>query len=470
MTALTEAILTEAIEASLRPGVTGPVYTRGDPALVAEVAGFNALLSHQPDVVIGVATEADVVACVRFATEHSLPVHVQATGHGTYDTIENGMLLITRRLDTLVIDPDSRIATIGAGLTWASVMERAAEHALAPVTGSSTGVGAVGFLLGGGLGPLSRTFGFAADWVRSFRVVTADGNAVTTSASENQELFWALRGGKVGLGIVTEARMELIPLSSLYGGGLFFEGENIEPAFRGWVDWSKTVPDAVTSSVALLRLPQMDDVPPPLRGRTLLHVRFAYVGRPDQGAEVSAAEAETILAPLRESASVYLDMISTMPAAAIGQIHHDPAGPLPVWDRGLFLTSIDQDFVSILLEAVGPTNDVPLIMVEVRQLGGAIRLEPDGGGAIGGRRCEYTLMLIGAPVPDLFAQVLPALADSLTAAVEPWRHSEANFNLSGHVGTAEQFSRAWPPPVFERLAAARSTYDPTGMFAFTLAS
>lgn len=230
MTALTEAILTEAIEASLRPGVTGPVYTRGDPALVAEVAGFNALLSHQPDVVIGVATEADVVACVRFATEHSLPVHVQATGHGTYDTIENGMLLITRRLDTLVIDPDSRIATIGAGLTWASVMERAAEHALAPVTGSSTGVGAIGFLLGGGLGPLSRTFGFAADWVRSFRVVTADGNAVTASASENQELFWALRGGKVGLGIVTEARMELIPLSSLYGGGLFFEGENIEPA------------------------------------------------------------------------------------------------------------------------------------------------------------------------------------------------------------------------------------------------
>ncbi|MEO6827464.1 MAG: FAD-binding oxidoreductase, partial [Microbacteriaceae bacterium] len=326
--------LTAAVASILRPQITGPVLVRGDATMTAETSGFNALTVHDPDVAVGVASEADVVAAVQFAVQHQLPVSIQSTGHGAYTSVSGGMLLLTKRLDTLVIDPGSRTATIGAGLTWAPVIAAAAKHGLMPLTGSAPEVGAVGFTLGGGLGPLSRSFGIAADRVRSFRVVTADGHAVIADATENPELFWALRGGKGGLGVVTEMQVELIALEAVYGGGLFFGADDIETVLRAWVDWTGSAPDSVTSSVAVLRVPDIEEMPPPLRGKTVLHLRYAYVGEPGQSAADRAAEGERLLAPLRAAAPVYLDLIGELPASAVGQIHNDPDQPMPVWDRG----------------------------------------------------------------------------------------------------------------------------------------
>src|SRR3954471_14926659 len=269
--------------ARLREAVTGTVYVRGEVGLAAEIACFNPAIRHDPDIVVAVATEGDVVEAVRFAAAEGLPVRVQATGHGAESPISDGMIVSTRGLDGLSIDPETRLARISAGLRWAPVIVAAAEHGLAPITGSSTSVGVVGYTLGGGIGPLARQFGFTADWVRGFRVVTADGTVVTADGETNTDLFWALRGGKGGLGVVTEMLLELVSLRSLYGGSVFFEGDAIEPAFRAWIDWSADLPDEATTSVVLLNVPDMDGPPPPLRGRTVLSVRFAYPGDPVEG-------------------------------------------------------------------------------------------------------------------------------------------------------------------------------------------
>lgn len=367
-------------------------------------------------------------------------------------------------MNSVSIDPDARIATIGAGASWIPVMAAAAEYGLMPITGSSPHIGAVGFTLGGGLSPLGRTYGFACDWVRSFRVVTADGEAVTANAAENPDLFWALKGGKWGLGVVTEMRTELIPLTSVYGGGLFFDTENIEAVFRAWVDWTKTVPDSVTSSVAVIRFPDLEMAPPPLRGKFLLHLRFAYVGEDGAGADERAKEGERILASLRQAAPVYLDLVGELPTTELKTIHSDPEGPLPAWERGVLLADIDQDFVTALLGQVGAGTEVPLLLVECRHLGGAIARMPEAGDAAGGRGAAYTCYTVGAPVPELFEHVIPGVAASMFAAVEHWTSAESNVNFAGSM-TAERVESVWPEDARARLADVRSNYDPTSVFA-----
>ncbi|RYE39201.1 MAG: FAD-binding oxidoreductase, partial [Hyphomicrobiales bacterium] len=218
-----------------------------------------------------------------------------------------------------------------AGARWDAVTAAAAEHGLAPISGAAGTVGVVGYLLGGGLGPLARSHGFSSDYIESFTVVTGTGDVVIASQDHNSDLYWALRGGKGGLGIVTEVRLRLIELSTLYAGSLFFEEEHIEAALRGWIDWTATAHAQVSTSAAILSFPPLDFIPEPFRGRRLLHLRFAYPGSHEEG--------ETLAAPLRAFAPIYMDMLGVLPVAGVASIHNDPCDPCPTWMEGTFGSS-----------------------------------------------------------------------------------------------------------------------------------
>jgi len=444
--------------AELRARVAGPVLLPGDEGFADEVSGFNAAHQHAPDVAIAVTSDGDVQEAVRFAAEHGLPVRIQSTGHGSLRPILGGMLISTTRLRELSIDPESRLATIGAGVCWQEVLDRAAEHGLTAITGSSPTVGAVGLCLGGGIGPLGRSHGYSSDYVRGFTVVTADGERVEANAGEHSELFWALRGGKVGLGVVTRMTLELVPLASVCAGALYFDTPYIEQVLRGWIDWTATAPAEVTTSVAIMNLPDMEMLPPPLRGRHTICLRFAYPG--------DAAEGARLAEPLRALAPALLDSIDTLPTAAVGAIHSDPPGPLPVWDTGRLLHSVDQDFATAVLDRVGPGSRLPLLLTEIRHWGGALKTDVAGGSATGGRLCDFTFYIVGAPAPQLFETVLPAVAAELFAAVEPWVSEHSYVNFLGCHDADEAILNAWPPGIRERLTAARQHYDPAGLFAY----
>ncbi len=443
--------------ALLRDSVAGAVYVRGDAGLAAEVAGFNTAIVHDPDVVVAVTSESDVAAAVRFAAENGLPVRVQATGHGGGLPVTDGVLITTRALDDITIEPEARLATVGAGVRWAPVVAAGAEFGLTPITGSSPHVGAIGYTLGGGLGPLSRSHGFTSDWVRDFRVVTADGQLVTANDTTNSDLFWALRGGKGGLGVVTSMTIELVPMKTLYAGSLIFEGDDIEPALRAWIEWAQSAPERVTSSFAFIDVPDVEFAPPPLRGKFVLSVRFAFPGDPAEGARLAA--------PLREAATVSLDLLGEIPTTAVGTIHNDPVEGGPDWIRGLMFDSIDQDLADDLLRLAGPGSGTPFAAVEVRQLGGATRRDPKGGTAVGGRDAQFTLGLIALD-PSTFAERAPERAQAITDAVGGRRSPVTNVNWSRGLIDAAEFTGTWPPAVFDRLAATRAKYDPSGVFAF----
>jgi len=448
--------------ATLQPRLSGSVIERGQPGFEDAVRGFNLYYSQSPDAVVTPADVDDIVEAVRFAAVHSLPVRVQATGHGAHHLITDGLLIDTSRLLDVVIDDSAKTASFGAGTRWASIVEAAARHGLAPSTGSSANVGAVGYLLGGGLGPLARSHGFSSDYVLSVTLVTADGELVTVSADSNPELFWALRGGKGGFGVVTQMTVRLVDIPSLYAGSLTFAGEHLEAVLLAWIGYVATARDDVSTSVGFVHLPDIDELPPHLRGQTMVSVRFAFPGSPEEG--------EQLAAPLRGAAPVLIDALGPMPLADVAAIHADPTDPSPAWGRGLMLQGagqpdLDADFVSTLLSHVGVGVPSPIMVAELRHLGSATARDVPGGSAVGGRSSGFTLMLIGAPNPALFETVLPAAADAVVASIAPWVSPETTINFAGGADPAE-FESAWPAEIFSRLAAVRAQVDPTGLFPY----
>jgi FAD/FMN-containing dehydrogenase len=396
-----------------------------------------------------------VAAAVRWASARGMRVAVQATGHGLQSDMAGTVCVSTRRMSGVTIDPVARTATAGAGVRWAQVIEAAAPHGLAPLCGSSSQVGVVGYTLGGGLGPMAWQYGFAADHVRRVQLVTADGTVREVDAASDPALFWAVRGGKGNFGIATELEFSLFPVSRLYGGAAFFPGAragDLLHAYRTWVD---TLSDRTTTSIALLRLPPAPELPEPLRGRFVVHLRFAHLGTAEEGAR--------LLAPMRAVAPPIMDMIGEMPFAAVDSIHMDPTDPMPAWERGTTLRELPAAAVDTMIVAAGPDVDVPLIMLEVRHLGGAIARGPAVPNAVAGRDARFSVLALG-PMAGPVAEIVPAVTQSVVDSLTPWAGRGALLNFLG-AANPERVGRLWDPADRARLLAVRRRVDPTGLFA-----
>ena len=448
---------------TLASRTTGPVIPRDQPGFAEALSGFNTAIVHSPDAVVVVETADDVVETVRFARESSaagghVPVRALATGHGGYAPVESGIIVATRGLTGVAIDPVARTATFGSGMPWGPIVAAAAEHGLAPIVGASPTVGAVGYLLGGGIGPLARSHGFSSDYLRSVQIVAGTGELVTASADENPDLFWALRGGKGGLGIVVEATVDLVELSTLYGGTMFFDAADGTAVLGGWIAWGRDADERVSSSLAIIKFPDLDVVPPPLRGRHLIGIRFAFPG--------DSAEGEALAAPLRALAPVRLDGVAELPAGQIARVHNDPTNPGPGWGRGAALGELDDAFVEAFLGQLGEGTRTPFIVAELRLLGGAVSRDVAGGSAIGGRDVAHVLHLVGAPDPSLFATVLPGAADALLAELGTWISPVSTINWVSDPTDPVGFASAWTAETRERLARVRAQYDPDRVFPY----
>ncbi|WP_120005472.1 FAD-binding oxidoreductase [Nesterenkonia muleiensis] len=449
---------------SLGHQIRGEVFTRGTHGYRREVSGFNLLTASSPDLVVVPEDEADVQAILRWAAEHDCTVHPQATGHGAYRPLEAGMLLKTTRLNRLAIDQEAQRFTVGAGLTWQDVVPELHAAGLMAVSGSAATVSVVGLLLGGGIGPLSRTLGVASDYAESFRVVNAAGEVLVADAEHHPDLFWALRGGKVGLGVVTEATVRAVPLSHVYGGGLFFGAEDMDRLAHAWLDWVTDLPDAVNSSIAFLRLPP--EAPGPLGGATVLHLRFAYVDIEASHDELRD-QGEAYLAPLRALGTPIIDTIGLLPGDRLAEIHADPTDPVPVWEWGDMLESADHDLIEHLVGQVGGKAQSVLTAVELRRLGGALVRDDLSPSAVGGTRAAFSLLVLGVAIKPVAPLVAVETAGHMIRdLVQPWSASEINYHWAGYPTPEVFINRLWPAETAERLSEVRSRYDPNRLFEF----
>ncbi|MGE7437191.1 FAD-binding oxidoreductase [Kitasatospora sp. NPDC001175] len=440
------------------PTFHGPVFRPGDAGYDDEVSGFQAAYSHQPLLVVGAADADDVRAAVSYAASEDLPVAVQSTGHGLSVAGQDAVLISTRRLTELTIDPDRGTARIGAGVRAAELIAAAGEHGLAPLNGSSSTVGVVGYTLGGGIGLMARQFGYAADHVRAIEIVTADGELRRLEPGD--ELFGAVLGSGGNFGVVTALETNLVPVRTIFGGQLVFDTPLVEQAVETWRQWSATVPDELTSSVTLIGFPDIPPVPAPMRGRYVASVRIVYNGPAEEG--------ERLVAPLRAVGDRMIDALQTLPYTQCAAIHQDPADPHPYAATNALLGEFPAEAVRAVLDVAGPTSPVPCL-VDIRHLGGALRTAGPGGTAVDHREAEYAVRVISSPGfggvgPDAIRERHALLREALA----PWTlgHSLAFLYGDGEHADEAQTRFGYQATTYERLAALKAAHDPRNLFRF----
>lgn len=418
-----------------------------DPGFAAEVSTFNTAVTHAPEWVVVASSANDVVEALNWARENGVKVAVQGGGHGAWKPVTGGLLITLHEMNGVVIDPRQRTATIAAGARWSSVVAAAAGHGLFPVVGSSPNVGVVGYLLGGGLGPLARSHGISSDYVTSFEAVTPKGEVIQANASTHDDLFWALRGGRSGGVVVTTVTVRLVELRSLYAGTLHFE--DVDAAVHGWMKWTEGADPRVTTSAGLLRYPPFPRVPDVLRGKRLLSVHFAFPGSQEEG--------ERLAAPLRALSKVLHHDLGEMSVTEVGRIHNDPVEPGPSAVRGMMLMNGGEALISALLANAGPQT--PFVGVELRHLGEQTRRDASPSSAVSGRAADFALGWLSVD-PEKFAVEEPAASNRLRDALAPWRCRETLANFIGKRETQHSVQSAWSEEAMVRLETVRLRYDP----------
>lgn len=437
----------------LRAHVAAPVALPGEVGY-ERATPWNVAATVEPAAVVLATTAYDIANTVGFAAARGYRVAVQATGHGAMAVASDTILVVTSEMTGVTIDPVARTARVAAGATWQQVLDAAAPHGLAGACGSAPGVGVVGYLTGGGIGPLVRTVGLSSDHVRSFELVTGAGELLRATPEENAELFWGLRGGKSTLGIVTSVEIDLLPIPEFYGGAVYFDGADTGVVLREWATWCADLPESISTSIALQQLPPLPGIPEPLAGRFTVAVRYAAVGDFD--------EAERRLAPMRAVATPVLDTVAVMPYAAIGAVHADPVDPMPCYEHHTLLRELTAETVDVLLGAAGPDSGSVQTIVEVRMLGGAFAREGRHRSAFCHRDAAFTVATIGVLAPPTAAAVV-AQAGALIVALSQWSSGGqiANFAPSEDAGRA---GRVYDAETRHWLAALAERHDPAGVF------
>jgi FAD/FMN-containing dehydrogenase len=434
----------------LRERVVGDVVVAGDEQWDEARQAWNLAVDQRPAAVAVPETAKDVVEIVTWARDNGYRVAPQGTGHNAaaLGDLADSVLVKLHRLRGVTVDPAARVARAEAGTIWIEVVEAAAEHGLAALAGSSPDVGVVGYTLGGGLSWLARKHGIGANKVRAIEVVTADGELRRVDRENDPDLFWALRGGGGAFGVVTAIEIELVELSEVYAGHLFFPVERASEVLKAWRAWTDDLPDEMTSVGRILQLPPLPDIPEPFRGNSFVVVQAIWSG---DGLE----EPNRLLAPMRALGPA-IDTFDVMPIQALARLHMDPEQPVPGVGDGGMLADVDDELVDAVVERVVGS---PILGFEIRHLGGAVARPRPEHGALASFDAPFLMFAVAiAPTPEAHAAGKAAV-EAVSDAVTPWKaaHSYLNFHESK---SSQAF---WTETALHRLRRVKAQYDPANV-------
>ncbi|GAB2466086.1 FAD-binding oxidoreductase [Xylanimonas ulmi] len=425
------------------------VHLPGDPGYDAARTPWNLTVDQRPAAVAEPADAAEVAAVVRAARAVGLRVAPQSTGHNATPLAARGLddavLVRLGRLRGVEVDPVRRVARVLGGTPAIDVVEAAARHGLAVLHGSSPDVGFAGLALGGGAFLYSRALGLTANSLAAVDLVTPDGDLRRVSATEHPDLFWAVRGGGGSFGVATAVEARLFPLADVHAGLMVWDVSRAREVLRAWARWAPGAPDEVTTTVRLLRVPPLPDVPEMLRGRHVVVLDGAVLDTDERAGD--------LLAPLR-ALDPEVDTFARVPAAAVARLHMDPEGPSPSVSASATLSALPDEAVDALLAAVDRTPG--LMMVELRQLGGALSRAADGAGALATLPGQFLLFAVAiAPTPQDATRGRGEAACVVTA-LAPW---ETGRHYLAFAESAVDPRTGFDAHAWERLLAVRAAVD-----------
>jgi hypothetical protein len=386
---------------------------------------------------------------IRVATENDLRVAGQGTGHGAVamGTLEDTILVKTERMRGVEVGDGT--ARVEAGVLAEEIGGAAHEKGMSFLPGTSPNVGVTGYTVGGGLSWLGRKFGWACNNVNSIEVVTADGEPRTVDSTSEPDLFWALRGGGGGYAIVTALHVNLFPVAEAYAGGLLFPPDVTEAGLRCYRDWTAEAPDEVGSMVRMLNLPPIPDIPEEIRGKKWLAITACCIGSQEEG--------EKLIAPLREIGDPAMDSFGQVPAPALTRIAMDPEPPVPGLGHHATINELPDEAIDAFVATAGPETDSPLLLAELRHLGGALRRAPENAGALDKLDAEYVMLALGMLMDPALREPIEGQLDKLHDALGPWAADGGYFNYAERPCDVEAIL---PEETCKRLSHVKKSWDP----------
>ncbi|MDQ7806757.1 FAD-binding protein [Amycolatopsis sp. A133] len=431
----------------------------GDPHYEAATRVFNLAAPVHPAAAVTARSAGQVRAAVRHAAAAGLGVRMFTSGHGAGAArpMPEALLIRTELAGGIDVDSARLVARVPAGSRAGELVAATAKHGLTSAHGSSANVGLVNYLLGGGLSGYGRFAGLAVNGVVAVELVTADGESRRVDAGHDPELFWALRGGGGGFGVVTSVEIALFPAGQLFGGATYWAGELAEAVLSRWNAWTADAPREVTTGLRLLNLPAVPGVPPALAGRTTVCVDGLV--RAGSAGETHRL-ADDLLRPLYALGEPLVDTWGELTAEGVLGIHMDPPEPVPFLGEHHLLSTLDADGEAELLRLLGPGSGSPFVGAGLRQLGGAFATAPAGAGVLGRLDAAYSFAASGVPDPSGPERLLGRCA-KIRTALRPWRTGRTVPNFVEHF---EQPQRHLDDDQVAAVDRVRRRVDPGGVF------
>jgi FAD/FMN-containing dehydrogenase len=434
----------------------GRLMRRGEAGWDDAVLVWNGMVAKTPALVVQPSSAVDVSAAVGFARDHGLLLSIKGGGHNMagMSIAEDGLMLDMSQLRDVTVDPDARIAHVGSGCLLRDVDRATQAYGLATPLGSfDSGVGVAGLTLGGGLGYLTRRFGWTADNLEEVEIVTADGEIRVASRHENPDLHWALRGGGGNFGVVTRFTFQLHEVGPIISGGLLvWSAERVDDVLATYRDLTEQTPRELTAAVTVRLAPPAPFLPEEWHGKPIVGLLVCHTG----------PQVESNLAPVRALGDPIADLITEKPYTDQQSMLDglEPKGNHYYWKTeylGVLSNAFLDTFRDRALRVTSPQSESVVI-----HLAGALNERAAEDGAVGNRDARYMTAFAGQWTPDVPGDEHVAWVRESWTSVQPFSTGGNYLNFQT-ADEDEERLRATYGANFDRLVEVKEAYDPKNM-------
>lgn len=431
----------------------GALVRPGDSEYDAARSVWNGMIDRRPGVIARCVGVADVVRCVNVAREHQLILAVRGGGHNVAGTsvCDGGLVIDLSGMKGIRVDPVRRTVRAEGGVLWGELDRETQAFGLATPGGFVSTTGIAGLTLGGGIAWLMGKYGLACDNLLSVDVVTADGRVSTANATENEDLFWAVRGGGGNFGVVTSLEFRLHQVGpSVLAGILAWPATRAREVYARFRELTESAPDELIALAALLNLP---DLGPSAA------IGVCYCGEVSKG--------EKLLRDLRKFGPPSADQIAPMPYLEVQRLFDPmyPRGRRNYW-KSNFLARLDDEVVATMAEHFSQATS-PLAHSFLEGFTGRVKRVGNDETAFAQRHADYNFTLITMWTDPAEDELHMRWGREYWNAMQPFSSGGVYVNYLGGAADEgeERVQAAYGPAHYARLATLKHKYDPTNLFS-----
>lgn len=442
----------EEFKASLRGELIQPSDESYDEARKV----YNGMIDRRPRMIARCADVADVITAVNFGRENDLLIAIRGGGHngGGLGICDDGLVIDLSLIKYTRVDPAARTVRVGGGCTWGDVDHATHALGLATPTGiiSTTGVG--GLTLGGGMGYLTRKCGLTIDNLLEADIVLADGRFVTASAEENEDLFWAIRGGGGNFGVVTSFLFKLHPIHMDYAGPMLWPLEQATEVMQWYREFITQAPDDIYGFFLFLVVPPGPPFPEHLHNKKMCGIVWCYTG--------PAEQAETTFKPIRSFGPPALDLVGPMPHPQLQSMFDElyPPGLQWYW-RADFFNELSDEAIALHVKY---GSEIPTMhsSMHLYPINGAAHRIGKTDTAWSYRDATWAQVIVGVDPDPTNNEKIIAWTKEYWDALHP--HSAGGAYVNFMMDEGEERIKASYRDNYDRLVEVKKQFDPTNLF------